>query len=468
MTADRRREVIYVAAFAVLSLYLLIFPVWRAQFFIEIWPTESWNAYHQDAAATGLRLYPGADELIINNYPPLSFYVIGFLGKLFGDNLFVGRALSILALLSLTIEIFFAVRILVGSAIGGAIGALWYAAIMAHNSTIYVGANDPQLAGEAIMGAALVWFLARDRAGKRPELTLLLMVVAGFWKHNIIAVPLTAILWLLIQNWRASVRPILLSGAAACAGMLACRLLFGQEFLENLFTARDYAWGHVLGNIGHLQWVALAFFIWAAWAWSDRLTKAAKFTSLHIAMGLFVCILQWFGHSVGGNAEFDLIIAIGIGIGVTFARIDATWLATRIGVHYARDIMVALLILRLIASQRQESAWVLLSPDFRSSYYAEQAEVIKKAKLVEAAPGLVFCPESKMVCRMAGKPFTVDEFKVEEMIATGHSTVDSISALLKERRITVISDKGKTQTGEIGETKWGMRQSEAAIAGAPK
>ena len=50
--------------------------------------------------------------MIANNYPPLSFYVIGSLGRIFGDNLFVGRAVSIVALLCLSAEIFLAVRIL--------------------------------------------------------------------------------------------------------------------------------------------------------------------------------------------------------------------------------------------------------------------------------------------------------------------------------------------------------------------
>jgi hypothetical protein len=37
--------------------------------------------------------------LAANNYPPLSFYAIGRLGKVFGDPLYVGRALSIVGLL---------------------------------------------------------------------------------------------------------------------------------------------------------------------------------------------------------------------------------------------------------------------------------------------------------------------------------------------------------------------------------
>lgn len=43
-------------------------------------------------AAAGRPLYSPADQLIGNNYPPLSFYAIGYLGHFVGDNLFVGRA----------------------------------------------------------------------------------------------------------------------------------------------------------------------------------------------------------------------------------------------------------------------------------------------------------------------------------------------------------------------------------------
>ena len=55
------------------------------------------------------------------------------------------------------------------------------------------------------MGAALVWFIVCDKAGRALEPALLLMVVAGFWKHNNIGIPLTAISWIvvrLVNTWK--------------------------------------------------------------------------------------------------------------------------------------------------------------------------------------------------------------------------------------------------------------------------
>jgi hypothetical protein len=94
MLTDTR---VHIAILAVLAMYFLVWPVWRLGFPIEIAQNEGWNAYHADAAMGAAPLYPASDTLIVNNYPPLSFYVVGGLAKVFGDALYVGRMLSIIA-----------------------------------------------------------------------------------------------------------------------------------------------------------------------------------------------------------------------------------------------------------------------------------------------------------------------------------------------------------------------------------
>lgn len=432
-----RRETAQIWALAVLAAYFMVWPVWRAQFPVEIWFTESWNAFHQDAAAAGFPLYPSADELVVNNYPPLSFMAIGALGKLFGDNLFVGRAVSLIGLFAISIEIAIIVRLIAGSVTAGIVGALWYVSFMAHNATSYVGANDPQIAGLAIMGAALVWFVVCDKAGRALEPALLLMVVAGFWKHNNIGIPLTAISWIVARDWRAAARPVAVSAGAAVAGLLICAAIFGPAFLDNLLTPRTYTLGHLLSQAGHLQWVALGALIWAAWAVSDRTSYAARFTGLLIGWGLFSCLLQWLGDGIFGNAEFDLILAVAIGLGATMAGIRTTWLAARVGAGPARDVVVALLIVRLLASDRQESGSVLFSPQFRASVYDAEQTQIDAAVQVALIAGPVLCRKDNLLCRRAGKAFVVDDFKTDQMTASGLFSEEDIGQLIKSRGITV-------------------------------
>ena len=456
---SRSRTAIYLTLLALIAAWFLAWPLWRAGFLIEIWPTEGWNSYFQDAAAAGRPIYPAVDSFVGNNYPPLSFYAIGFIGRLLGaDNLFVGRAFSLLALVSIVIEIFLAVRILAGGRAGAAVGALWYLAIMARNSTVYIGTNDPQLAGEAIMGAALVWLLSRCRNGASPTPALLLMVVAGFWKHNMVAIPVTAILWLFVIRSRFAVSATVTSAAACIIGIACCVLIFGGDFLANLLAVRQYALSNVIANIGHLQWTALALLIWAGWAFGNGKSEAARFTALHIGVSLVACLLQWLGHGVGLNAEFDLILALGIGIGVAFGGIESTWLARRIGARWSRDLMMAALMLRLVVSDRQETALLILSNQYRSSVHAHQQAILADAAQVAAVRGDVAC-EVKLVCRLAKKPFVVDEFKMEELVATGRATKAQVAAMLRARQITTFDATPPTIGGDDASLlNWWRRQ----------
>jgi hypothetical protein len=109
-------------------------------------------------------------------------------------------------------------------------------------------------------------------------------------------------------------------------------------------------------------------------------------------------------------------------------RIETSLLAKHIGAERCRDLMIAALLIRLIASDRQETALLLLSENFGASFYAGQNNLLRESQLVAGISGDVACA-IKLVCRQAGKPFVVDEFKTEEMIATGKTPAEISAAL---------------------------------------
>jgi hypothetical protein len=57
------RAAIYLTLLPLAAAYFLAWPIWRVQFLIEIWPTESWNAYLQDAAGAGAPLNPSCCDV---------------------------------------------------------------------------------------------------------------------------------------------------------------------------------------------------------------------------------------------------------------------------------------------------------------------------------------------------------------------------------------------------------------------
>jgi hypothetical protein len=427
---------VQIAVVAVLAAYFMVWPVWRLGFPIEIAPNEGWNAYHADAAMGAAPLYPAVDTLIVNNYPPLSFYVVGGLAEAFGgDALYVGRVLSIIAVFTVAALIAVVVRQLGSGAAGAAVGGLWFVAVMARSFTRFVGANDPQLVGHALMMGALVWFLDREARGRSAVPPILVMAAAGFYKHNIVAVPVTALAFLAIRDWRRALLPAAIGAGAAALGIAICVAVYGDLFLANLLTARSYDAMRAVKGLGRLQFIVPALAMWGVWIAAEPNSRAARFSKLFTAVAFVAFVGQWSGEAVLDNAQFDLVIATAVGLGLAFDRAGKTAFGRRHGATAARAVVTLVVAARLLATLRIEPALVLFSPDYRAEYAAAAQGVREDAARVAAIPGPVAC-DVKLVCRMAGKPFVYDDFRSEMLVATGASGGLDVAGLIRAHGLT--------------------------------
>ena len=422
---------------ALLAAYFMVWPLWRAGFPIEIAQNEGWNAYHADAAMGAAPLYPSPDSLIVNNYPPLSFYAVGWLSQAFGDALYVGRVLSLVAVAVLGALIAAVIRQLGGGLGGAAVGGLWFVAVMARSFARFVGMDDPQLVGHAMMVAALVWFLRREARGKSAVPPILAMAAAGFYKHNIVAVPVTALLWLALQDWRRAVTPAAAGIVAAGLGLAACVAVFGDAFLANLLTARPYRAMRAINGLGRLQWILPALVLWGIWVAAEPASRAARFTMLFVAVAFAAYLAQWTGEAILDNAQFDLVIATAIGLGLAFDRAGITAVGRRYGEAAARAIVIVVVVARLVATLRIEPALVLFDPAYRAKYFANAEVVRQEAARIAQIPGPVAC-DYKVVCRLAGKPFAYDDFRAEMLVATGASRGLDEQGLMRAHGLTYV------------------------------
>jgi hypothetical protein len=421
---------------AVLAALFLVWPVWRAFLPLEIWGNEGWNAYHADQAMRGAGLYPPPEGLVANNYPPLSYYLMGWLGRLFGDPLYVGRALSILSTLGLGVAAAAIVRQFGGSRAAMLIAGFWFVATMARFFEFYVGMNEPQLLGQAIMAAALVWFLRRYAVGRAVEPAVLLMVAAGFVKHNIVVVPLVALVWLTLENWRLGLRAALVGGMAAAAGLALCVWLYAPYFIADMVMPRTYHWVRSFSTIGRLQFILPAMVLWGVWAYAERRTKPARFTALLIGVALIVCLAQKSGAGVDENAQFELIFATAIGIALAYDGLQRDPWRTGLKPHLIQLFVLGVLIVRLILSTRLEFAYVLLSPQYRAEAAEHAAVTRAETARIAALPGLIGC-SNLVVCRAAGKPFVYDHFKTMMMVETGMLSYPALQELTRRKGITL-------------------------------
>src|SRR5438477_7080287 len=351
--AQTRLTTILIWSIALLAALFLVWPVWRAFLPMEIWGNEGWNAYHADHAMRGAaQLYPPPDGLVANNYPPLSYYLMGWLGRLFGDPLYVGRAVSILSTLCIGAAASAVVRQFGGSRAGTLIAGFWFVATMARFFEFYVGMNEPQLLNLAVMSTGFAWFFRRHAQGRSVEPAVLVMVLAGFIKHNFITLPLVALICLALDNWRLALRAALVGGGAAALGLAICALVFAPYFISDMLMPRTYHLARALSTLGRLQFILPAMVLWAIWAWHERHSRAARFTTLLIGIALPLCLLQKSGAGVDENAQFELIFATAVGIGIAYDGLLRDPLRTGWSPHRISVIVLGILIVRLLLSTR--------------------------------------------------------------------------------------------------------------------
>lgn len=390
----------------------------------------------------GAGLYPGPDEFVVNNYPPLSFYIVGLVSELTGDAIYAGRLVSLTSTGAAAAAIALCIRALGGLRSTAAFGSLWFLATAAYFFPRYVGVNDPNLLGLAAMGLALALFLSRFWKGGSTGLPIACMVLAGFIKHSLIAIPVSAVLWLLLKDWRAGLRALLLSSVLSAIGLLLCLSIYGPNFFQQMLMPREITFSHIAKNAGKIQYIAPAMAIWAYYAWTNRRSQAAQFTALLMGASLISDLVQSMGAGLSINSHFEVLFAAGVGMALAFERIGDTPIAKRFSAAKVQAAMLGVLVLRLLLGQDLEPYLVLASSAFRQEVRLKEAAMEAEVARIRSIPGAVSC-SAMIVCYWAGKAFVYDDFWVGQKIATGKLKAEEERRLVQDRdiRFEMIDEK---------------------------
>jgi hypothetical protein len=220
------------------------------------------------------------------------------------------------------------------------------------------------------------------------------------------------------------------------------------HFLGHLLMQRTHHLGRALDSIGRLQFVLPAMILWAIWARAERATPAARLTGWLIGGSILSYLAQKAGAGVDENVQMELVFATAVGIGLAFARLPVVlgrngWAPRRVEL-----LVVAVLLIRLLASTRVEFAYVLANPSYRA-LGAEYAGVVRaEAARIAAFPTLVAC-SNLIVCRLAGKPLVYHHWKVTQMLDTRQYTQGDIAARVLAGRFVFETIDERTRAASL-------------------
>jgi hypothetical protein len=386
---------------------------------------EGWNAYQALTALSGGVLYPPPDSYITDNYPPLSFYLVGFVGRWIGDNIFAGRLLALLSEIAVAFNVFLLVRRLGGERFYATFSSLLFLLYIATNMGDYVAMDDPQWLGHAFVTSGAVLFLRAQTARRFRLITVLssLLCVAGILtKHNLIILPLALFLWALcvtrqrVMLWTAT--SLLLGSIALWLGVHTYGVNMLRDILEHQRALSFAKFARDLGLYSApLSPLLLAIAVLGVLDWRDR---SVKFLLLYAGVAGVIGAMFLAGAGIDVNVLFDLVIALSMAAGLFLRRL-VPMLASRQR-PFAPAIGAA-----VIAGVCCTSAVhaLLTSRTFVQEDRAERLTYQSLIATIAATPGPVAC-EQLTLCYWAGRRFELDFSNYGKKLTTGAVSPDAL------------------------------------------
>ncbi|WP_338130289.1 ArnT family glycosyltransferase [Komagataeibacter oboediens] len=393
---------------------------------VSLSSNEGWNAYLAQRAI-GLDhapLYPPSDQMVFNNYPPSSFYVVGLFGWLVGDMIVAGRIISLLALLYCA---WATGRIVL--ACGGTRAGAWLAGllVMIYSAVFYsdyVAMDDPQWLGQAVIMTGFMVLLGNGRepgrsGAWRPFCAGFIMVAGLTFKHNILALPVAVLVWLLLTDRRHAV-----AWMGGC--LLSLCLLgglyyasFGPDFVQGVLghkrIFRAYGLLKGLGNVLGLSGMVVSC---AFVPWLRLRHRYGLLLGLYLGLAAASAIVQRTGMGVSHNACFEALIAASLCAGLAMSSLATGVRMT--GRVPARAVLVGMVGLNLLPVMVSMPAYVPYLYRVSVTSIAEHIDASNETvAAVRAIDGNVAC-ETLALCYWAHKPVVMDFFNYSQHVAVTH------------------------------------------------
>jgi hypothetical protein len=396
---------------------------------------EGWMAYHAASVSGGRPLYPTPPRFFINNYPPLSFYVLAAIGRATGDPIAAGRALALATFVIVTLLLVRSARLMHCTAAEAWFGGGLFAAhVLAFSN--YAGINDPQFLAHAIAGAGLLTMLAAPRTNGRIAGGGALFALALFVKPNVVALPIAVVVWLLATEPRSAWRLLAAFVACAGAGLVACIALYGPEFVHQLSMPRTYSLHD--SETESLRWLVQR--VWFAGVLGFVVVRRERdpqllLCAIYAVVSTAVGLAFLGGTGISRNVLFESDWAWGLSAAVCLNRMAR-------GEGAVANRARALLVCGYVALPIVTAA-TLARPEWRSAAYwvapRQDAGVDagRDVRFLAETPGAVFC-ETLALCFWAGAPPEVDLFTWGYRVRLGISRPEDLEDLLAAHHFVAV------------------------------
>jgi hypothetical protein len=431
-------RIVWLAALLLLgaiTFAAFFYPVVRISQYADINYNEGWNTYRADIAAHGDPLFGQRPRFTVTNYPPLSFHIVGFVGRFMSGSTAAGRWISLLSLAFLAILIAALVRRFTGHWAPGIYGALLFGLGLAVLLPDRIGMNDPQLLGLAFSFAGFYLYARNPRSTGLLCASAAAFAISLFIKHNLLAFPAAVGLHMLIARaWK----PLAVWLATLAAGSVALLLLTfrldGPYFLAHLLAPRGYsllnAWFTTTPYLMEFQILFAVALLWSAFY------ATAPMRSL-LVIGFVLAHLLGFafggGDGVVQNVFFDAALTVAIITALAVTDLESTFVNLRFG----KALMLLALLIPSLGMLTLLPATMLQEHHARKIQLQTDAEFRQAVNFLRSRPGPALC-EDLLLCYDAGKPPLFDAYYAHSQVISRHLNETDVLDYIQTSRFPTI------------------------------
>jgi hypothetical protein len=376
---------------------------------------EGWNAYRQHAASIGFPLYGTPPGYFVTNYTPLSFHVVGLIGRLGFDVVLAGRVLSVVSLISVCLACGGITFLVCRDRWAAVVAALLFWIWLAVFDEVQFGLNDPQLFGMAMLMAGYFQYL---RMGSRLGGVIapaVLFSLALMVKQSFIPIPLCVGLHLVLERRYREACVFSLVGLVCCGAMFGLfYLIDGPHLLGNWFFSRFTSWELAVEKTTPFAVrfqipVLTALFVIVSRFQRDGLVRSL---AISLAGSVAIGFVAVAGDGVNQNLYFDALFLVCV--------LAASHVATMGPALAVALLLPALLVLprNLLDDATTKGEAAIVARDHAAAL-----------AIIRAQPGPALC-EHMTLCYDAGKPMTYDPFFVSDQLRVHILHEDAITDLI--------------------------------------
>jgi hypothetical protein len=382
---------------------------------------EGWNVYNSQRLLDHEIIYDH-NYWRVNNYPIVSFLIIAQINFLIHDLLVSGRIVALISLVAIGLLAAIATRRFGGDRSDATFGAGCTLGFCYLVAPAWIMVDDPQTLGEAVMFGGLVSYLSRSPGRLSLLLTALLVVLGGFIKHNLVAIPLAITLDLAVHSPRRLLFWLLYCAALSAGFLGLTQIVAGGTFIDHLLSPRIFTWYgaryHLMKYLRLVKFPLVAIVPFSLVVFSARRSILAAWGIISISVATIFSGFEGTSY----NMFQDTAIFLGVAAGVTFSvlrkKISCEEISRGRFAVIAYGVMAFLLAQPILARSPNTFRQIFNSSALLDFNRKAEATFLSEAEYISERGGPALC-ESLLLCYTAKQPFILDPFNSRQYILAG-------------------------------------------------